>query len=218
MSVQSVAATATLVAIASSGIGFLWQHQSRVCVVLHESVGLECTGFCTRTAAVRNEIIGIIKTHPNSCNSISDENLRDIKVLDLSADSIKGLQSGDFVGLTKLEKLILRGNHLVELPQGVFDNLKKLTTLDLGENGLTALPAGVFDSLKNLKSLDLGENELELQGLPGGVFNELKNLKKLRLGGNHLEGLTPQHTLFEHLNSKVIIDLGLDDSGSTKTG
>ena len=216
MSVQSVAATATLVAIASSGISFLWQHQDGIGVFLHRIVGMERTEFCDRTQQVRDKIMGVLNVKPGHCEAVTLRGLDKVERLELADINITGFKPGDFAGLTKLKTLELRNNGLSALPKEVFAGLKSLATLNLEENKLSALPAGVFDGLTKLERLDLGKNNLVLKGLPAGVFDDLRDLKELRLGGNHLEGLTPEHTLFEHLNSEVI-DLGMpDDSGSTK--
>lgn len=218
MSIQSVAATATLVAISVSGIGFLLKHQDGIGVFLHGIAGTERTGFCTRTEAVRNKIMGRIKIKLNGCNYITDSLLDEIKELDLSDSSIRGLQSGDFAGLTKLEKLELRNNQLSKLPIDVFVGLRSLKTLDLAENQLSALPVGVFSSLSKLQNLDLWHNRLDMTGLPEGVFNDLGELEQLRLGANHLDQSDLNHPVFRNLGPKVV-DLGqLDDSDSTKTG
>lgn len=216
MSIQSVAATATLVAIASSGIGFLWKHQDGISVFLHRIAGMERTEFCDRTPQVRKKIMGVLNVDLDHCEGVTLMGLQKVERLYLSDSSITGLQPGDFAGLAKLTTLELSNNGLTALPKDVFANLKSLKTLNLEDNQLSALPPGVFDDLIKLERLDLGKNNLDLEGLPEGVFNDLGDLKELRLGGNHLDGLTLEHTLLEHLNSDVI-DLGrLDDSGSTK--
>ena len=215
MSIQSVAATATLVAISVSGIGFLWKHQDGIGVFLHRVAGMERTEFCDRTPQVRDKIMGKLNVKPGHCEAVTLWALDNIERLELADINITDFKPGDFAGLSKLKTLDLRNNGLRTLPEEVFTGLKSLTTINLEKNNLSVLPVGVFNGLTKLQRLDLGKNNLELEGLPDGVFNDLIELRELRLGDNHLEESDLNDPVFVGLGSAVIY-LGLDDSGSTK--
>jgi len=134
--------------------------------------------ICDRTDAVEAEILRAIGGEV-TCNAVTSEQLARVTTLDLGADLITTLQSGDFAGLTNLQELDLNFNNLESLPGNVFASLTNLQSLDLYRNDLRSLPGNVFAGLTNLQSLDLSRNDLT--SLPGNVFASLTNLQSLDL-------------------------------------
>lgn len=144
---------------------------------------------CGRTPQVRDALVAA--TGKQDCAGVGAAELASLSYLDLSgpADpssprSIRALRSGDFLGLSNLGTLILRGNELVALPPDVFAGLAFLNTLDLAENRLGTLDPGVFADLSELWTLSLAGNELT--ALPRGVFNGLPILRNLDVSINRL--------------------------------
>ena len=107
------------------------------------------TTLCSRTPAVKNIIIAGVSGKIN-CEVITLEDLEGITQLSFVASNpayslvSSGLKSGDFSGLTGLNKLSLNGNQLSSLPAGVFSGLIGLTELDLRGNQFGSLPASLF--------------------------------------------------------------------------
>ena len=99
------------------------------------------------------------------------------------------MKSGDFNGLSGVERIWLEGNQLSSLPAGIFDGLLKLNDLQLGYNNLSSLTPEVFSGLRILESLNLRDNHLGT--LPDGVFSGLTSLKFLSLSFNGLRRLDP---------------------------
>ena len=143
------------------------------------------SSVCARTEQVRDAIVALVPV--SDCADVTDGDLADINILDLSGSSIETLQEGDFAGLTNLLQLELSNNSLEALLAGVFSGLPALTVLNLNDNSLEALPAGVFSELPTLRFLYLGDNSLT--ALPADVFAGLTALEGLNLGNNSLEAL-----------------------------
>lgn len=93
-----------------------------------------------------------------------------------------------FSGMTQLEDLSLKANHLVgTLPQFLGD-LTSLVLLDLDANDFSGTIPNDFGSLTNLHALMLNRNELT--GTIPSVFKNLSRLKVLLLDKNNLKGTT----------------------------
>ena len=116
---------------------------------------------------------------------------------------ITALKTGDFDGMTNLERLYLSGNKLSSLPSRIFDKLTNLKTLDLSSNVLSSLPSGVFDKLTNLTGLSLFNNDFS--SLSTGIFDKLTNLKQLNLSSNQLSSLPAG--LFDKLTNLTYLNL-----------
>ena len=143
--------------------------------------------ICDRTPQVEAAILAAISDPPPACEAVPESDLALITSLDFVSAGITSLTSGDFTGLSALERLWLFRNNLTTLPDGVFDSLAALTFLSFNVNDLTTLPDGVFDNLAALEWLDLNVNDLTT--LPDGVFDSLAALEWLGLNGNALTTL-----------------------------
>ena len=142
-------------------------------------------GICTRTQPARDAIIAA--TGIPDCDAINNGQLAAISSLDLSSESIRSLQDGDFDGLTGLTSLDLSSNTLLNLPADIFTDLDRLTELHMNNNLLSSLPTGIFDNLTNLTDLNLASNFLS--SLSADVFSDLAALETLRLNDNDLSSL-----------------------------
>ena len=159
-------------------------------------------------------------TFTDSTNSNARTNpLVNLRVLNLSDNSITELRPVVFLGLTGLEELLLGGNELAtELPGRVFCGLSSLEILDLSHNGMEAVDAGLFAGCSgnypgeswadsgnaNLSELYLNHNALT--GIPDDFLSSLTGLTVLHLqrqDGN-LSGLDAdtfaQNTELTHLD------------------
>lgn len=143
---------------------------------------------CDRTAEV---LAGIVKAVPNinECGFLRSAHLAEITELDLSNQGISSLKSGDFAGLSALERLLLNDNQLTILPADVFSDLAALVVLELTANQLESLPDKVFFGLSELRAIILSFNRLSR--LPEGIFSGLSEIYTLWLGGNALTSLPP---------------------------
>ena len=81
-------------------------------------------GVCDRTPQVRDALTGA--TGRDGCAGVTDEDLADVVDLDLSSLGIERLSPRDFLGLSGLRGLDLRGNELRTLPAGIFEGLGRL--------------------------------------------------------------------------------------------
>ena len=98
------------------------------------------TNICLRTTEVRDAILDAITPRPD-CTAVPVTALAGITELDLSAQGITSLQSGDFAGLGSLANLFLQGNSFranTGLPAGIFDDvLNTVTSVNIiGSTGL----------------------------------------------------------------------------------
>ena len=92
-----------------------------------------------RTPAVRNAIVAAV-TGVTAAADVTATHLAAIRSLDLRADGITALKTGDFSGLTGLISLNLYGNMFTRLPVGIFEGLTALRTLRLGGNLVDPMP------------------------------------------------------------------------------
>ena len=196
-------------------------------------------GICDRTQVVRD---GILDEVPGvtDCKAVTVANLAAITgTLDLEDEGITSLQSGDFAGLTALDRLYLPDNDFSSLPLGVFSGLTGLTRLYLHDNddltslpdgvfagltalenirlygtGLTSLPDGAFDGLTALETLRLHNNQLT--SLPDEVFDGLMALKTLHLSGNDLSSLPDE--VFKDLTALTSLTLNDNDLDALPDG
>ncbi len=143
-------------------------------------------GICTRTEAIRNEIVSRIPG-VTDCALVTTEQLAAITYLRLGYAGITTLKAGDFAGLSALPWLFLNNNQLSTLPTGAFTGLSALTWLNLNSNQISTLPTGIFSDLSKLTRLDLQNNQIST--LPTGAFSGLSKLTELDLHNNQISTL-----------------------------
>ncbi|KAM9274398.1 transforming growth factor beta activator LRRC32-like [Morus bassanus] len=109
--------------------------------------------------------------------------LRNIEVLDLSANNLESHMAGWYISnLTRLRMLDLSGNKMTRLPAGIFWSTPRLRELDLSNNYIMEIEEGVFEALEELEVVNLALNSLHC--ISG--FN-LTQLRVLNLSHNALE-------------------------------
>ncbi len=191
-----------------------------------DSVAPEPLGICGRTPQVRDAILARLPGI-SDCAAVTDADLGGISgdlglsgiagTQDLGREKVRALKSGDFGGLSSLQRLWLPDNSLEALPEDVFEGLTALTSLHLQNNKLGELPEGVFEPLGSLRTLRLENNELG--GLPEGVFEGLASLEGLFLTLNKLgalpggvfEGLAAMDVLYLDGNELSELPAGVFD-------
>ncbi|CAG9787320.1 unnamed protein product [Diatraea saccharalis] len=129
-------------------------------------------------------------------------NLPALEELDLSGNSIRGIEEGLLIGcdvlknidnshlssLVSLEVLDLSRNNLVKLSPGTFVGLTELRYLDVGVNSLRTVEDDAFDGLSNLQTLLLRDNNILL--IPATALSRLPNLISVHLGFNRVTALS----------------------------
>ena len=142
------------------------------------------TAVCARTPGVRAAILST--TGRADCAAVTTADLGGITAL-TPADGIAVLNSGDFDGLTALQRLVLDRHTVTALPGDIFYYLDTLTFLSLTDTRITTLPAGIFQDLRALTTLVLRDNRLV--ALPEDLFAPLTALRSLELDNNRIQAL-----------------------------
>ncbi|NXI74888.1 LRC32 protein, partial [Anseranas semipalmata] len=116
-------------------------------------------------------------------NGRAFSSLRNIEVLDLSANKLESHMAGwYFSSLTTLKRLDLSGNRMTRLPAGIFRSTPRLSELNLSNNYITEIEEGAFEALEELAVVNLALNSLHcISGF------SLRQLRVLNLSHNALE-------------------------------
>lgn len=122
-------------------------------------------------------------------------NLKNLKILNLSKNNLKMINSNMFENYQSLSILWLNGCGLMHLPKEI-KFLKALEKLGLRDNCLPELPDEIGE-LTNLKWLNLEKNEIEF--LPES-FQKLNKLNHLNLAFNLLHEVPKFFIHFKNLN------------------
>uniref|UniRef100_A0A3Q0SNK9 Ig-like domain-containing protein n=1 Tax=Amphilophus citrinellus TaxID=61819 RepID=A0A3Q0SNK9_AMPCI len=101
------------------------------------------------------------------------------RLLDLSKNRLRWVQTGDLAPYPRLEEVDLSENLIATLEPNAFSTLQSLKVLKLRGNQLKLVPMGAFAKLGNLTSLDLSENKMVI--LLDYTFQDLRSLKHLEL-------------------------------------
>lgn len=121
---------------------------------------------------------------------------RKLLFLDLSANSLSSLESGNFISQKALKVLILNNNRISALDSGCFQGLENLRILTMSSNSLKGISRNSLTPLKHLEKLDISRNELISEALHPLAFDSLKhNLKTLDLSHNRMSFL-PEKTFY----------------------
>lgn len=122
------------------------------------------------------------KRHEHSIKVVGLEELKSLKVLDLSKNYIKQFPV-EILNLKLLEELYIEDNKIESIPKNI-ENLKNLKYLYLGCNPFEYFPKEVY-ALKSLKELSINGKGIEdllnmkiMLEIPNGISN-LENLEKL---------------------------------------
>ncbi|XP_078658140.1 uncharacterized protein LOC144903637 [Branchiostoma floridae x Branchiostoma belcheri] len=140
-------------------------------------------------------------------------NLQNLRLLDLSKNSITFLPEYMFLGLIKLEVLHLDGNKFSTIRRDTFVGLRSLKLLFLNTSGLSSIEVLSFTPLMlELEELYLQENDISFQGRFQGtsgitpyIFRNLLNLRLLDLSKNSITFLPD--SMFEDLRKLEVLRL-----------
>lgn len=99
-----------------------------------------------------------------------------LKILDLSDNSLRFITKNMFSRLTLLNTLDLSGNSIEHLSDMAFDNLGRLEHLYLQDNNMTYFSERLFNGTKNLLSLDISKNQMTY--IYDAFFDNLESLER----------------------------------------
>lgn len=116
---------------------------------------------------------------------------RNLRVLNLIANSLKTIKKSTFVEAKNLKQINLQFNDIEDIDEYAFAGLDNLQILHLGYNRLKQLKRYVFAGAENIKELTINDNEIST--IENGVFN-MPHLTTLSLSQNKI--LTISKELF----------------------
>ena len=128
-----------------------------------------------------------------------------LRILDLSNNSIESLPSAAFSGLSRLHSLDLRSNNIAFIADRAFEGLIALTSIKFTNNRLASLPPELFLDSRDIKEIHLRNNTLAV--LPPGLFSDLKQLLVLDMSSNELTAEWINSDTFAGLVRLVVLDL-----------
>ncbi|EDV97732.1 GH14531 [Drosophila grimshawi] len=134
--------------------------------------------------------------------------LAELLVLDLASNELNSqwINAATFVGLKQLMMLDLSANKISRLEAHIFRPLASLQILKLEENYIDQLPAGIFADLGELHTLILSNNRISV--VEQRTLQGLHSLQVLSLDYNRLSKLDPRSLL----NCSQLQDLHLNDN------
>lgn len=113
-----------------------------------------------------------------------------LKRLDLSHNNIVDIPRNAFESIENLTYLNLSNNHhLAPMPSNIIGLLKFLQVLDISNVGLRAVPSELFSKSPNLRSIYLKNNKIS--EISDGTFNDLRNLTNVDLSYNNIMIIKP---------------------------
>ncbi len=139
---------------------------------------------------VKHTFPNIEEVHISSVNILVEFNektfcpLKNMKILDVSNNSLNTLDTKVLHCLENLKLLNLSRNNLQELDKELFESLHNLKVLDLSFNKLQHLSHDIFELLQGLETLHINDNELGYVH-PSSIGN-LTALHTLHLSSNDL--------------------------------
>lgn len=128
-----------------------------------------------------------------------------LKLLDLSNNSIDSLPSAVFSKLTRLQNLNLQGNAISFIADHALDGLSSLSSLNLADNKLVALPPELFSDTREVRELHLQNNSINV--IAPGLFNDLTEMIILDLADNELTDEWINTATFAGLLRLVVLNL-----------
>lgn len=128
-----------------------------------------------------------------------------LRVLDLSNNSIDSLPSAVLSTLSRLQQLTLQGNAISFIADHALDGLTSLVFLNLADNKLVTLPPELFSDTRDVKELHLQNNSINV--LAPGLFNDLSQLLVLDLSDNELTDEWVNAATFAGLLRLVVLSL-----------
>ncbi|XP_017553323.1 leucine-rich repeats and immunoglobulin-like domains protein 2 [Pygocentrus nattereri] len=159
-------------------------HMLRVLRVSQNNIGLiraDAWEFCHRL-----EELDLSYNHLSRLDDWAFTGLGLLQSLNLSENRITHLGEGVFNGLTNVRMLDIRNNDIslaIEDAFGIFMGMKKLNTLVLQKNKIRTITKRAFEGLGELERLDLSKNRI--MSVHPDAFSQLK-LKSLDLNTSSL--------------------------------
>ncbi|KAL6427849.1 hypothetical protein ACFW04_008353 [Cataglyphis niger] len=126
-----------------------------------------------------------------------------ISILSLNYNNITNLDVNSFKIMSKLTKLLLRGNQIEEFNVQTFAHLSLLEILDLSKNKLSFLPGGLSKYLTSLKCLNVEDNQFT--SLESLSLTSMSSLMNVYLAMNPIEYLDVGY--FKNLPQNLTINL-----------
>lgn len=112
---------------------------------------------------------------------------RNLRVLNLIANSLKTIKKSTFVEAKNLKQINLQFNDIEDIDEYAFAGLENLEILHLGYNRLKQLNRHVFSGAENIKELTINHNEISI--IEDGVFN-LPHLTRISLQHNKMRTIS----------------------------
>ena len=128
-----------------------------------------------------------------------------LKVFDLSNNSVETLPPSALSGLTRLQYLSLEGNGMTVLADRALEGLVALKMLNLANNKLSTLPPELFADTKDLHQLHLQNNSINV--LAPGLLGDLSQLVALDLSSNELTSEWVNANTFTGLLRLIVLNL-----------
>jgi len=157
------------------------------------------------------EFLSLRRTHLMDVPTSALRPLHNLLVLDMSGVSPLMTISGNaFVGLSKLETLVLKGVMLIDVHPDAFVGLNALQLLRMESCTLVYIPDAIR-RLKSLRFLHLDQNSIDF--IPEYMFQELSELRTLSLSANRFADGDHHVTkeAFTGLNKLEELDLAFNE-------
>ncbi|XP_051566264.1 matrix-remodeling-associated protein 5-like [Myxocyprinus asiaticus] len=137
-----------------------------------------------------------------------------VQRINLGFNTINHITDAAFVGLRKLELLMMHGNNVHKIPDSAFQDLVSLQVLKMSYNKMRVITGHTFSGLMSLMRLHLDHNHIEF--IHPDAFCGLTSLRLLHLEGNHLQKLHPAtfstFTLLQRFPMSTLKHLYLSDN------
>uniref|UniRef100_A0A8C6U691 TIR domain-containing protein n=1 Tax=Neogobius melanostomus TaxID=47308 RepID=A0A8C6U691_9GOBI len=114
-----------------------------------------------------------------------------LKILDLSYNNIRELNSCVFQDLQNLQELNIRKNLILKFDDSFGTTLPNLLFLDAADNNIKKLQKGVFRNMTHLTDLDLVSQFAPLMSMEKGSFDGLTDLRNLSISPFHISYSPP---------------------------
>ena len=142
----------------------------------------------------------------NKFNSIPNSlyKLSNLKLLDLSGNSISEIDENLLKGLSSMVELDLSKNKLKNIPESI-QFLSYLEILKVSNNQLLSIPNGL-GALTRLKKIFLNENSIQF--LPPNLFSKMIGLEEIYLFKNRLENICDNNSsIFDNMKHLKFLDI-----------
>lgn len=117
-------------------------------------------------------------------NTIDNTTLPNLKLLDLTQNSLTTLTNSFISNLLGLEELLVNYNKLTQFETSVFESIPYLYNLQISDNQIAQI--NTLGKLTQLTILNLDQNGLTSDNLAKTAFDQLVNLNTLSLNKNQL--------------------------------